>query len=142
MLPDNKRDLPTKITFAPLIPLSAYVALLEKVKIDHGKIINKITSIKEQKISNIFYLPRGGGLKQDYIALFDELYTMPSKHLSQKRKNLKSSLYDFLAFIYVSLNYQFIFVVFMRTWREIKDRFFYWAVNPSSDLPKRITPHL
>jgi hypothetical protein len=101
--PDNKRNLSTKITFAPLIPLSAYVALLEKVKIDNNKIINKITSIKEQRVTSIFYLPCGGSLKEDYIALFDELYTMPSKVFESEKEKSKVftlGLFGFYLFIF------------------------------------------
>jgi len=87
--PDNKRDLPTKITFAPLIHLSAYVALLEKIGVDHDKIINKVASIKEQKVTSIFFLPAGSVLQQDCIVLFDELYTMPSKIFDSEKEKSK-----------------------------------------------------
>ncbi len=87
--PDNKRDLPTKITFAPLIPLPAYVELLEKTGIDPDKIKNKIISIKEQKVTNIFFLPASSVLQRDYIALFDELHTMPSKVFELEKNKSK-----------------------------------------------------
>jgi hypothetical protein len=77
--PENKRDLPAKIIFAPLIPLSAYVSLLIKMGIDYTQIQDKVISIKEQNVTSIFFLPSGSGLQEDYIALLDELYTMPAK---------------------------------------------------------------
>jgi hypothetical protein len=87
--PDNKRDMPTNIIFAPLIPLSSYIDLLEKVKIDQDKIQNKIISIKEQRVTSIFYLPRGTVLRDDHIALLDEVYTMPSKVFESEKEKAK-----------------------------------------------------
>jgi hypothetical protein len=96
--PDNKRDLPTKITFAPLIPLSAYITLLERSGIDPNKIKNKVISIKEQKITNIFYLPASSVLKEGYIVLFDEIHTMPSKVFESEEAKSKIFTLGYLGF--------------------------------------------
>jgi hypothetical protein len=53
--PDNKRDLPVKITFSPLIPLRAYISLLERTGIESNRIDSKVASIKEQKVTSIFF---------------------------------------------------------------------------------------
>ena len=101
--PENKRDLPANIIFAPLIPLPAYVSLLEKVGIESNRIQDKVTSIKEQKVTSIFFLPAGGGLRGDHIALLDEIYTMPAKVFElekAKSKVLTLSLIGFYMFVF------------------------------------------
>ncbi len=75
--PNNSRDVPSRILFAPLVKLSKYRKLLEDSKIHMDKVKRKIESIKAQKTTNIFYLPAGGALDEDYIVRFDEAQSMP-----------------------------------------------------------------
>ncbi|MGB4812911.1 MAG: hypothetical protein WBP13_10605 [Methylophilaceae bacterium] len=85
---DNKREFPVKLTFAPIIKLGSYVALLTS-KIDKKKIEDKIVAIKEQKITSVFYLPKGAGLEEDYIALLDDLHTVPYSVFSSQENRKK-----------------------------------------------------
>lgn len=102
--PDNERDLPTTgITFASLIPLSSYMTLLKKEKIDDIEIEKKIDSIKKQRVTSIFFLPAGGYLQEDHIALFDDIYTMPSNVFNQENKKSKAftlSMFGFYLFVF------------------------------------------
>ena len=75
--PINPRDLPARVVFAPLVKLSRYKRLLEESGIDAKRVEQKISSIKEQKTTNIFYLPAGRALAEDHIVRFDELQSMP-----------------------------------------------------------------
>lgn len=75
--PANRRDVPARVVFAPLVRLSAYKSLLEASGIGAKKIGDKIKSIKEQKTTNIFFLPAGGALEEDYVVRFDEAHSMP-----------------------------------------------------------------
>lgn len=88
--PKNKRDLPSNIIFAPLIPLPAYFHLLKKAGINPSRIQDKMTSIKEQKVTSIFFLPAGGGLREDHIALLDDIYTMPAKVFEEEKAKSKA----------------------------------------------------
>ena len=100
---DNKHDFPSRITFAPLVPLSAYVGLLHKTGISPAQIYDKVTSIKEQRVTSIFFLPAGNGLQEDHIALLDELYTMPAKAFESENRKSKVytlSLVGFYLFIF------------------------------------------
>ena len=54
----NKRDLPARIIFSPIIRLSRYKELLMSNIQDGNKIENKIAAIKEQKVTALFYLPK------------------------------------------------------------------------------------
>src|SRR5258706_5617636 len=77
--PGNKRDLPTRILFAPLIKLGAYVDLLTRANVNPGQIETKIEAIRRQRVTSLFFLPRGGTLDEDHIALLDDLHNVPLK---------------------------------------------------------------
>lgn len=74
---ENKRDFSPKITFSPIVNLARYLESLVSANIDKNKIDAKINAIKEQKVSTLFYLPKGAGLNDDYVALLDDVYTVP-----------------------------------------------------------------
>jgi hypothetical protein len=75
--PENPREVPARVIFAPLVKLAAYKALLDESGIDTEKVEAKIDSIKAQKTTNIFYLPEGGPLEEDHVVRFDEAQSMP-----------------------------------------------------------------
>lgn len=77
LAPDNPRATPSRVTFAPLVKLAAYEELLQQSGIKPESIEDKISSIKAQKITNIFFLPAGGDLAEDYIVRLDEAQSMP-----------------------------------------------------------------
>ncbi|MGQ0591371.1 MAG: hypothetical protein ACT4QB_01645 [Gammaproteobacteria bacterium] len=89
MAPENERDLPINIVFAPIIPLSAYGASLTQRGIESDRIREKIAAIKEQRITTLFYLPAGGSLDTDHIALLDDIHTMPAKAFETEGGNGK-----------------------------------------------------
>lgn len=76
--PENTRDVPARIVFAPIIPLSLYEGLLAQSGIDLEKVSSKVSSIKLQKVTSLFYLPKGGCLESDHIAVLDDLHTLPT----------------------------------------------------------------
>lgn len=101
--PENKRDFPVYITFAPLIPLPAYVSLLGQSGVNPSQVQDKVTSIKGQRVTSIFFLPAGSGLQEDHIALLDQLYTMPVKVFeleTEKSKFFTLSLIGFYLFVF------------------------------------------
>ena len=75
--PENPRDIPARLVFAPLVKLSAYEALLVKTGIEPAKIGAKIAAIRAQKTTNIFFLPASGPLTEDYVVRLDEAHSMP-----------------------------------------------------------------
>ncbi|MDF1583701.1 MAG: hypothetical protein RQ733_10070 [Methyloprofundus sp.] len=85
---NNKRELPLKITFAPLIKLDNYILLLEK-NIDQERLQSKINTIKEQKVTNLFYLPKNKILVDDHIAIFSDLHTIPLSALNNIERSNK-----------------------------------------------------
>lgn len=81
---ENSRDVPARIIFAPIIPLSQYENLLTSNGIDAMKVSTKVSSIKRQQVTSLFYLPKGGSLESDYIAVLDELHTLPASLFHEK----------------------------------------------------------
>ena len=75
--PTNQRDFPVNLTFAPIIKLSSYVALMEHYGMGSEKIRSKLDSIRLQKVTSCFYLPKGEGLDEDYVAMLDDVHTLP-----------------------------------------------------------------
>ncbi len=75
--PENKRDFTPKLTFAPIIKLNNFAELLEKKGISTQRITNRLQDIREQRVTTMFYLPRGGSLDEEYVALLDDIHTMP-----------------------------------------------------------------
>ncbi|CAN2041872.1 conserved hypothetical protein [Candidatus Magnetomoraceae bacterium gMMP-15] len=100
--PENSRDLPIRIVFAPIISLDLYKDLLIKRGVEHDKVSSKINSIKEQKITSLFYLPKGGNLESEHIAVLDDLHTLPANHFykqSEKKKQFTLSQAEFYLFL-------------------------------------------
>lgn len=75
----NSRDLPTKITFAPIIKLSGYLNLLKKAGIAEEAANAKIEAIKAQEVTSLFYLPSSGVLEDEYIAILQDIQSIPAK---------------------------------------------------------------
>lgn len=85
----NKRDLPAKLIFAPIIKLTNYVKLLEKANVPKPNIKDKIRAIREQHVTTLFYFPKEACLDDEYIALLDDIHTIPlSKFNSKDQKKL------------------------------------------------------
>lgn len=74
--PKNRRDFPPRIVFAPLVRLEAYEKRLAEI-VDRGALENKLTAIRKQTISSLFYLPAGATLTSEHIAILDDLHTIP-----------------------------------------------------------------
>ncbi|CAI0837445.1 Uncharacterised protein [Serratia quinivorans] len=79
---NNQRDLPARALFSPLISLNKYGALLAR----HGKsedaINEKLSAIKEQRITNIVYLPATDSMEES-IALLDDIHQLTAKKLKE-----------------------------------------------------------
>lgn len=75
--PDNPRDVPARMVFAPLAKLSVYEDLLRRSGIAEARVDDKVASIKSQKTTNIFYLPASGPLDEDYVVRLDDAHSMP-----------------------------------------------------------------
>jgi hypothetical protein len=71
----NKRDYyQSRLVYAPIFKLSKYRKLLEKKdNLLEVNIEQHITSIREQRISSIFYLPKFDGILEESIVFLDRV---------------------------------------------------------------------
>lgn len=74
---DNTRDFPVNITFAPILSYSKYEAALLEKRIPPDALDRKLASIRQQKITNLLYIPAGGPLEQSGIIHLDKLFSIP-----------------------------------------------------------------
>ncbi|WP_322880305.1 hypothetical protein [Pandoraea sputorum] len=86
---ENKRDFPPRVAFAPLIPLSAYENALANSGIRAEAVEAKLQAIRDQDVTSIFYLRKGGELEGDHIALFDAVSNVPLDLLSATERRRK-----------------------------------------------------
>lgn len=93
----NTRNFPSLICYAPIFSFDKYISQVRRDKLsknsgDFSKtetdIKNHIEAIKAQKITQIFYLPKGKGLPEDSIVFFDRINNCSNHFIS--RDNLKS----------------------------------------------------
>lgn len=61
--PENKRDLPAKLSFASMVKLERYVDLLKNAGLDQKQIEAKVVAIKEQRVTSLVYFPKGADRK-------------------------------------------------------------------------------
>ncbi len=71
--PENERKIEPKILYCPIVKISRFETQLKNNKIRDEQISQYLKEIKEQRISSIFYLPKGGQLPEDCIALLDNI---------------------------------------------------------------------
>lgn len=100
--PNNKRDFPARVVFAPIIKLNKYAELLLANGVSQGQIESRFQTIREQKVTSMFYLPKGFELDDEYVALLDDVHTIPARafDLIEERKKLFTlSLVGFYLFL-------------------------------------------
>jgi hypothetical protein len=87
--PENKRDLPTKLSFASMVKLDRYIDLLKNAGLDEKQIETKVMAIKEQRVTSLVYFPKGAELEEDYVALLDDIHTVPSRAFVARNEKTK-----------------------------------------------------
>lgn len=85
--PDNKRDMPARMTFAPLMKFSKLKEAFERAL--PAEIVQaKMEAIRGQKITSCFYFPAGGGLAEDHVVMLDNIHSFPvSDHLADANRS-------------------------------------------------------
>lgn len=76
--PNNKRNFPAHLVYAPIVDLEKYKSLLIKSSNKKTADINAhINAIKNQRISQIFYLPKNYKIKKEAIVFLDRVNNYP-----------------------------------------------------------------
>lgn len=98
---ENVRVLPPKVTFAPIVKLSKIVRRFEERGLDGEQVASRLTSIKAQQVTNIFYIPADGVLDEDHVVLLDDLHSMPVEtHRRTAQKLFTLSMAGFYLFVF------------------------------------------
>ena len=87
--PENKREFPPTFTFALIIKLNNYLAKLAGAGLTRQQIDDKVIAIKEQRISTLFYLPKGAKLDDEYVALLGDVHTVPLQVFEARKDRQK-----------------------------------------------------
>ncbi len=98
--PDNDRALSPKVTFAPIVKLSAIRNRLEQRDFTPAQIDGKLQSIRTQSVTSIFYLPADAPLDEEYVALLDDLHSMPVAAYEKNEKLFTLSMAGFYLFVF------------------------------------------
>lgn len=99
---DNPRPLPPQVTFAPIVKLSALEKRFKDAGLPPAGIESRLKSIRAQDVTTLFYLPADGILAEDYVALLDDVHSMPiSVHRDQGINKLFTlSMAGFYLFVF------------------------------------------
>jgi hypothetical protein len=82
--PKNKRLSRPNIVYSPILKLEKYVKnLLDKGLIEKEALRDHIDSLKKQRVTSIFYLPKGGSLESESMVFFDKVVSCDSNYLSE-----------------------------------------------------------
>ena len=99
----NKRDIPSKAVFAPIVKLSNYAQLLIRSGLAESQVESKLQAIREQKITTLFYLPPYEASDEEYITMLDDLRSVAVNQLEKSTDSSKIftlSMYGFYLFVF------------------------------------------
>jgi hypothetical protein len=99
--PANKRDHPPNILFAPIISLQKYAALLFDSGKNAAAINDKLSDIRAQKTTSIFYLPEFGDTIGESIVLLDDVHRHPAPHFYKTKRNKIFTLNQYAFYIFL-----------------------------------------
>ena len=97
---NNERVIAPKIVFAPIVRLSYIEARLKERGLAKDAVAGRIAAMKSQSVTNFFFLPAGGPLDQDYVAILDDLHSMPVKAHTGGEKLFTLSMAGFYLFAF------------------------------------------
>lgn len=83
----NKRAFPSQIVYAPILNLKKYEEQLVTI-LNKEKLINHISDIKNQSITQILYLPKLENVLEESIVFLDRIFNIPNDFI--KRENLNN----------------------------------------------------
>ncbi|WP_296618865.1 hypothetical protein [Marivirga sp.] len=101
---DNKRNFPSQVVYTPIFNLNKYQeTLLNKSSKSKQQIKSHIQSVKNQEITQIFFLPKVESKIDESIIFFDRVCNFPNKLIP--RANLKEkrlfTLSDYGAYLFL-----------------------------------------
>ena len=73
----NVKAIPRNILFAPMIKLGNYVQRLRAEGRTQDQIVGMISTIRRQRVANIFYLPACPAITEESFILMDDIHAHP-----------------------------------------------------------------
>jgi hypothetical protein len=100
MDPSNRRLFDSSLTYAPIFSLQRYLGLLLR-QFSKDRIDSHESDIRQQLITQIFFLPKGGKLQEDSIVFLDRIVSAQSTtvHLENVPQGRLFTLSDFGAWL-------------------------------------------
>lgn len=83
---ENKRLFSSAMMYAPIIDLSKYVEILRKKGVDNQKINSHISDLREQRITQILFLPKTTNT-EDSIVFLDRILHIDNKYIDRNTLN-------------------------------------------------------
>ncbi len=94
---ENSRNLPSRIIYAPVIKLSKIETLLRNIlpedNIDE-RIFDQFKSIREQRKTDILYLPVGYKIKEESVVFLDSICSCERDQFYEYAKNQDDKLFS------------------------------------------------
>ncbi len=100
--PDNERYFESRMVYAPILKLDKYIEMLKSKGVEEKELFKHVDSIKKQRVSQIFYLPKGQNLEVESIAIFDRLNNCPINYIEDpisERKLFSLNNFGFYLFL-------------------------------------------
>ncbi|MEZ4947340.1 MAG: hypothetical protein R2804_17515 [Cyclobacteriaceae bacterium] len=82
--PENKRNFPSQIVYAPIIDFKKYSDSLRS-KIPNEKVESHLEAIRNQYVTQIFYLPPVSNRLEESIVFLDRLHNIGNNHYDRSK---------------------------------------------------------
>jgi len=100
---ENRRWIQARLLYATILDLAVYTTFLKDKGIEDTRISNHVQSIKDQYITQIFYLPGLAGVINESIVFLDRILNLPSSHIKPEEVTAKRifTLSDYGHFLFL-----------------------------------------
>lgn len=101
---ENQRNFPSQVVYAPIFNLEKYqTSLISNSRKSKDQILDHISSIKKQEITQIFYLPKLEGKLNESIVFLDRVNNVPNRTVDRESIPTKRlfTLSDYGAYLFL-----------------------------------------
>lgn len=101
--PENIRMYTSRICYCPLVKLNKYQERLLNLGAKRQAVEDQLKDIKNQELSQVFYLPRGASLEEEYIVFFNTILNCDTNHIFSEQLNEQKlfSLSDYGIYLFI-----------------------------------------
>jgi hypothetical protein len=98
---ENKRPLPVRILFAPMIRLSKYIERLRQVGESEQQIESRLNEVRRQHITQIFYLPENTNVLEESMVVLDDVHAHPREDFCNETGSKVFTLSQYAFYIFL-----------------------------------------